>query len=141
MIAAETETIYARQLDTDYYDNFLFFGKKKGKKAKKELSNEERQARKNKRRETANKIGSTALENKDLIIGALGNRIGNRGNNTPISNPEYDYEFNYGRTPEQDNEETSFPTGIVVVVGLLGLAALGVWAFKNNQNKVLAANK
>ena len=140
MIAGETETILARQAGTGHYDNFLFFGKKKDKpkKEKKELTPEEKEAKKAKRQQFWSNIGQEFQEGGTVsnILGMFG--VGGGGETTAPS----DYEFSMSEQNQQPqpDQKKGIPTGALIIGGIviLGVAVYGYTQYQKNQQLKLA---
>ena len=125
MILGETQSILARAREGDY-DNFLFFGKKK----KKPITPEQKQAKKEKRqqfwRDVAGefKEGSTSKNLAELFAGGA-------------AAPPSDYQVNVGeagKEPPPKTPKKGIPTGVYVIGGVLvlGLTLYGVSRYRNN---------
>lgn len=146
MIAGETEALLAQQGYIDnQYDNFLFFGKKnknadagadnqtkakKAKKPKKELSEEEKAARKEKRQETWKNISDQFKEGGTVsnILNLFG--VGNNANSSSMPS---DYEFGVAGQ-DSGNDKQGIPTAVWVVGGVVVLG-LALFTYSQIQKK------
>ena len=126
MITGETKAILTRA-NAGAYDHFLFFGKKK----KKTLSPEQKQAKKEKRqkfwRDVASefKEGSTSKTIAQLLAG---------GSEAPAS----DYQINYGKTDQTPPEppKKGIPT-VVIVIGGVALFAAALYGYSKYRSRKL----
>ena len=137
MIAGETETLLARETGADYYDNFLFFGKKDGKKTKKpkkELTPEEQEAKKAKRKQFWSNIGQEFKEG-----GTVSNILGMFGAGGGGATEPSDYEIGMSEQ-NQPQKQNKIPTGALIVGGIviLGVAVYGYSQYQKNQQLKLA---
>lgn len=140
MIAGETETILSREAGTGHYDNFLFFGKKDGKKKpkreKKQLTPEEQEAKRARRQQFWSNLGESFKEG-----GTVSNIVGLFGGGRGAPAPE-DYEMSVGDQAgnQPPAEKKGLPTGVLVVGGVvvLAVAYFGYQQFQKNQQLKLA---
>ena len=127
MIAGETKKILAGA-SQGAYDNFLF-----GKKKKKQLSPQEKQAKKEKRRRFWRDVagefkeGSTSKNIAELFAGGA-------------AAPPHDYQVDVGtdeKKPPPEPSKKGVPTIVIVIGGvvILSVAVYGISTYRSRQLK------
>lgn len=123
MIAGETEALTGIYEHDLMYDNLFGMGKKaKTKKVKSTLTDEQRNARKERRNNTIKDIDNTIRENGgiDGIASSIGNVLGlfkKKGGYQPPA----DYQVGLGNQPQPEKNKH---TGTYIVGGLLAAAVI-----------------
>ncbi len=128
MIAGETETILARKVKTDYYDNFLFFGKKK----KKQLTPEQQQERKEKRKQFWASLGGEFKETG--TVGSLLTAFGPQATELPS---DFEVGVVEDDQKEEEKEKKGIPLGIKIIGGIAIFSIVVYGVSKYNKNKAL----
>ena len=137
------ETTMSREGVDEFYDNFLFFGKKKGKKEKrprrekKQLTPEEQAAKQERRQKFWSNLGESFKEG-----GTVSNIFGmfNRGGGGAPAPEDYEVgvgEQGGGAAPE---EKKGIPTGVIIVGGVAVLA-VGYFLYTQSQKNKQAAGQ
>lgn len=131
MIAGETQNLLN---NTEPYDNFLFFGKKK-RKSKKDLTPEEKEARKQKRRKFWSAVGEQFQSG-----GAVSSIADMFAKAEPEAVPS-DYDINIGSEKEEPppEDKKGIPTAVWVIGGIV-IVSISIYGYTRYQKQLKVNN-